>query len=328
LRSGYLKNTAKQTSQILLSKTRLIKKNMCVALSVILLSSCAPQQKNDSVTIVIGSWYGFYPIYYALENRLDHKNGLRLKVIEPTDIGDARRSYMREQVDFVASSMLEFTKAGSFLHQRIEPVLIADYSNGGDVIVANKSINNIEQLKGKRIAVSANGIGQYILSLVFKSKQPSQFFEQIEIRETECEQAFIQNQIDACVTYPPISTYLLNNPNLHTVYDSRAHPRRIFDLVWSKENTSPVVKEKLRNMWFESVELINEDPEKFYRFVARIASVSTDSVRQAMQGIALVNAKQHQQVIQSSLQLSQDLVDICLVGNGKSCEQFASSFDW
>lgn len=328
MRIGYIKKTALQASQSLLSKTRTIKLSVCVLLSVILLTSCAPQQKNDSVTIVIGSWYGFYPIYYALENRLDHKNALRIKVIEPTNIGDARRSYLREQVDFVASSMLEFTKAGGFLHQKIEPVLITDYSNGGDVIVANKSIESIEQLKGTRIAVSVNGIGEFILSLVFKDKHPSKFFEQIKIKEIECKKAFVHNQIDACVTYPPVSTYLLNNPNLHTVYDSRAHPKRIFDLVWSKQNTPLAVKEKLRKTWFDSVELINKDPEKFYRFVARIASVSTDSVRQAMQGIVLVNAEQHQQVIQSSLQLSQDLIDICLVGKGKNCEQFAGSFDW
>lgn len=278
--------------------------------------------------MIVGTWYGFYPFYYAVENGIDEKHGLKLKVLEPSNISNLRRSYLRDQVDFAATSMIEFTNAVYLSQLRLHPVLITDYSAGGDVVVAKKSLTSVAGLLEQRVAVPANGIGEYVLSLIFGTPEPDQLFTQVLIPETECARAFEQNLIDACVTYPPISTYLLEDESLHTVYTSKSHPGRIFDMVWAKPDVPVEHRERLQQIWFETIALIEQDPHAFHEFVADIASVDKDSVTNAMAGISLNNETQHRAMMLMGRQLAKDLVTVCEVAGNQECEQFNEAFTW
>ena len=290
------------------------------------LTSCLSEQRLKPMTVVIGSWYGFYPFYYAEENSIDEKYGLRLKVLEPTNISNLRRSYMRHQVDFVATSMIEYTNAVSMTNQDYIPLLISDYSNGGDVIIAKKHIKTIEDLRGARVAVPFNGIGEFVMALIFNTNEPGKLFNQIPLDETDCERAFATDKIDACVTYPPISTYLLEKDTLHQIYSSKEHQGRIFDLVWVKSGVSNEDRAKLLGIWFETVALIKQDPSRYHQFVAHISNVSEASVKSAMDGIQLVDKQLFNQLLEHKDSLAKDIVAVCNVAESDDCERFTNTF--
>lgn len=292
-----------------------------------MLGSCQPGQRLEPLTLVVGSWYGFYPFYYALEHNMDKQYGVRLKILEPTNISNLRRSYLRDQVDMAATSMLEFVNSVTLSKQSLRPIIITDYSNGGDVIIASKAFDNVEDLKGQRIAVPSKGIGEYILSLVFNDPVPGTYFKQHKIPETECEEAFNNGLIDACVTYPPISTYLLKNPDLHAVYSTKSHPGRVFDVVWTKPGVSNETIGKVLQIWFSAIDKIKQDPDAFHHFVARITNVSSSSVKQAMQGIQLVDRQAHQELLSNPTALALDMVQACKVAQAANCAQFTHAFD-
>lgn len=308
-----------------------MKRKLTAILFVLLflpIPGCFYVKPLEPVTMIVGTWYGFYPFYYAVEKGLDTKHGLKIKILEPSNISNLRRSYLREQVDFAATSMIEFTNAVYLSGERIRPVIVTDYSAGGDVVVANRSISSQRDLLDKRVAVPSNGIGEYVLSLLFDNTQPDTLITQILIPETDCAQAFEQNLIDACVTYPPISTYLLENPALHTVYSSSQHPGRIFDLVWSKPDVSTLTRDKMRTIWFETIAEIERNPDAFHQFIATIASVEKVTVEEAMNGISLVNESEFKRLTRKSDQLEVDLVTVCKVAGNRDCEQFAEAFSW
>ncbi|MFC4699226.1 ABC transporter substrate-binding protein [Glaciecola siphonariae] len=290
-------------------------------------TSCESNKPPTPLTIVVGSWYGFYPLYYAIEQGLDHKHQLRLKILEPSNIFNLRRSYLRDEVDAAATSMLEFSNANILSNQALSPVIITDFSAGGDVIVAHKSLKNADALRGKRIAVPSQGIGSYFMSLTFEDSDPFKYFTQIIIPETECEQAFQHEQIDACVTYPPLSTHLLANDNLHLVTSSEAFPNQIFDLLWAKPHVGADTKAKLVNMWLEAIDVIKKDPENFYQFVAAIANVPKETVSEAMDGIILVDSDINRRLHKDGMALSASLVNACKVAKHDKCETFKTLFN-
>lgn len=301
----------------------------CLLLASLVLSGCQPSQKLEPITLVIGSWYGFYPFFYAQSLQIDKRHNIRLKIVEPTDVSNFRRSYLRTQVDFAATSMLEFTNAVVLSRQKLIPTIITDYSNGGDVLIARKTIQNIEQLKGKRMAVPSKGIGEYILSLVFEDSQPQKYFTQIKFAETQCEKAFYKQQIDACLTYPPLSTKILEaNSDLHILYDSSQNPGQIFDLLWAKQDVPESIRDNMRAIWFEVIEVINADPEAYHQYVSKIASVTPESVAQSMAGIHLINQQEHEQLWFNNEQLTSSLVAACKVASGNQCATFDYSFEW
>ena len=107
-----------QTIFALVTKIR-VSRLVLVLACVLSLSSCHPIPSNDRLTVLIGSWYGFYPFYYAVNKGIDKKYGLELKIIEATDINNFRRNYLHPHVSIIASSMLEFTNANTLLNQEI-----------------------------------------------------------------------------------------------------------------------------------------------------------------------------------------------------------------
>ena len=299
-----------------------------LACFLLVLAACSPQQTLQPVTLVIASWYGFYPLYYAAELGLDKANGLRLKVLEPDTVSNLRRSYMRDQVDAVATSMVEFTNATTLTGLPIKPLVITDFSNGGDVIVAHRSIKNTEELLDMRVAVPSKGIGEFVLQLALDKANPMQHIRQYFIDEAECGDGFERDLIDACVTYPPVSTYLLeSNEELHEIYNSSADPTRIFDLIWVKPDMSDEVANQLRTTWFQVIDHINNDPQRFYAFAASIANVNQAQVAEAMKGIRLVDQQQHQTLIATPDELQRGLVDVCGIAQNPQCEQHQNAFE-
>ncbi len=292
-----------------------------------LLLSCQPQDRVQPVTIVIGSWYGFYPFYYAIEHGLDRQQGIRLKIVEPSNLGNFRRGYLRQQVDLGATSMIEFTNAYRMSQINLRPVVFTDYSNGGDVIIATKSIQSLADLRGARIAVPSQGIAEYILSLVFDDPVPSNHFAQLKIPEDECADAFASDLIDACVTYPPMSTYLLENTNLHQIYTTAEHPRRVFDLVWARPNVSDDLASRVRQMWFATIDRIQADPIRYYQFVAKIADVPAAAVSESMQGIELFDEAKHRAFIDEYSGRISDIITACQIAKNPDCEQFGEMFE-
>lgn len=289
---------------------------------IITLGGCQPRDRVEPLTMVVGSWYGFYPFYFAVENGLDTRHGLRLKIVEPNNVANFRRGYLRSQVDVAATSMLELTNASRMSGQRLLPIVITDYSNGGDVIVSRDSIQTIEQLRGKRIAVPSKGIAEYIMSVVFETPHPTHHFIQIQIPENECDQAFKEGTIDACVTYPPISTYLLEQPDLHSLYSTAEDPQRVFDVVWVKPSVSAEAIDSLQALWFDAVKLVKQDETAFYQFVADISEVSVTSVEASMQGIQLIGEAEFKALLDTKEQLSDDLVTACTVAGNSDCERY------
>ena len=294
---------------------------LALSLTAFTLMCCKPTEPMEPVTMVIGSWYGFYPFYFAVENGIDEKHGIKLKIVEPDSIANFRRGYLRSQVDLSATSMLEYTNATQLSGLDIRPIIITDYSNGGDNIIATKDITHVDQLKGKRIAVPSKGIAEYLMSVVLDDQTPTDQFQQIPIPEHECMEAFVQGKIDACVTYPPISTYLLENTNLHVVYTSKQHPQRIFDLAWAKPHVSRKTVEKTQLIWFDVIDLINRDKDSFYQFVASISNVDVSEVKQSMQGIQLIDSEKFKTLRASKSRLTQDLVTACKVAKNDNCNR-------
>jgi len=301
----------------------------CLLLIIITLSGCQPSHRIEPVTVVIGSWYGFYPLFYAQSLELDKRHNIRLKIVEPTNVSNFRRSYLRSQVEFAATSMLEYTNAVVLSRQTLKPTIITDYSNGGDVIVTSKTIESIADLRDKRISVRSKGIGGYILSIIFENSEAGQFYTQIKIPETQCSDAFIEGEIDACLTYPPLSTQMLaSNPKLHVIYDSSQYPRQIFDMIWAKQDVPKTTLDNMRSIWFEVIERINKAPEDYYQYGSNIANVTPESVKVAMAGIHLIDQAEHATLWESNEQLAASLVTACKVASRNQCLTFEHAFKW
>ena len=83
-------------------------------------------------------------------------------------------------------------------------VINTDLSLGIDGIVAQKNIQSIEDLKGKKVGISSNTYGEYLLSVVLKrSRMTMKDVVLVEEPAEKTIEAILENRVDAIVTWEP-----------------------------------------------------------------------------------------------------------------------------
>src|SRR5437016_7998227 len=111
--------------------------------------------------IGLGPWVGFGPFYLAKEKGFFDEQGVKVELIVLTGLAERNSALKSGRIDGLAAPVDYFVlSAGNNLETSI--VMAVDESSGGDGIVANKSIQKIEDLRGKRVA--------------FQRGLPSEFF--------------------------------------------------------------------------------------------------------------------------------------------------------
>ena len=107
-------------------------------------------------TLKVGhsTWVGYGPFYIALEKGFFKEEGVDVEFVIMEDTAIKIGALFADQIDIAASTSDEFP---SYLKpgKTVRYFMAVDYSNGGDGIVASKSIKTVADLKGKKL-----GLGQ------------------------------------------------------------------------------------------------------------------------------------------------------------------------
>jgi len=109
--------------------------------SVFLLSSCSTQ-KEAPIKLVANSWIGYSPLFYAKEK--GWLEPLNIEVSTVVSLGESMMTYQTGRFDGLTGTQYEYQKLKSQGHELI-PVLMFDRSNGGDMVMGNRSITQLQE---------------------------------------------------------------------------------------------------------------------------------------------------------------------------------------
>ncbi|MBW4494719.1 MAG: aliphatic sulfonate ABC transporter substrate-binding protein [Oscillatoria princeps RMCB-10] len=162
-------------------------------------------------------------------------------------------------------------------------VLATDASNGGDAIIVRKGINKIADLKGKTVATQLGAIDHFLLLLGLKKaglKQTDIQLKNLDPRATVA--AFVEGQVDAVGLYLPYTKEALKLPGSKVLFSSKDFPTAIpSHLVVDRKliEERPQDVQALVNTWFDTLELIRNNPEKSYKIMADYIGVSVEEFK-------------------------------------------------
>jgi ABC-type nitrate/sulfonate/bicarbonate transport system substrate-binding protein len=137
-------------------------------------------------------------------------------------------------VDSLAKQIPQLQKEGL----KPQAFMQVDWSHGADAIVTSADINRIEQLSGKRIAVSqaaSQWLFEYSLQISDLSENEKKEIRFNDLVHTEgSEEArdlFINRKVDAAVLWEPDVTKAKKQGNGRVLIDTRAAPKLIADVM-------------------------------------------------------------------------------------------------
>lgn len=198
----------------------------------------------------------------------------------------------------------------------LELILIPDFSNGGDVIIANETVSNIEALKGKKIGTEIGSLGMFVLhAALAKHGMTLDDVEVVNVEQLDAEREMKNKAIDAVVTYPPYSLTIAKLSGHKQVFDSAEIPGKVIDTISMRQGVVEDVEqwvEKFHKVWARTLAYARQNRDEAYRIMATREGISVEEFSDALTGLKVVPALDQKALLQSKA-LKTNIKEVCEV---------------
>ncbi len=182
-------------------------------------------------------------------------------------------------------------------------ILLNDYSNGNDMIVAAPAVKSVKQLKGKKIGVEIGFVDHLlVLNALKKNGLKEKDVTLVNVATHQTPQTLASGDVDAIAAWQPNSGQALKAlAGAHSIYSSADEPGLIYDALCV--NPASLAKsraewKKVVQVWYRIVDYI-KDPkttEDAVKIMAARVQLKTEEYRPIMDGtyfLTLAEAKKH-----------------------------------
>ncbi|MGK0239767.1 MAG: NitT/TauT family transport system substrate-binding protein [Candidatus Pelagisphaera sp.] len=254
-----------------ISTTRRITRSL-IALSSLLLITCGLEAKP--LKVGYSDWPGWVAWEVAIEKQWFKEAGVDVE-FEWFDYLASMDAFAAGQLDAVCMTNGDALLTGATGAANVM-ILINDFSNGNDMIVAAPGIGSIKDLKGKKIGVEIGLVGHLLLLKGLESVGLSEDdVELINMPTDQAAQTLASGDVDAIVAWQPNSGQALKAVvGSKKVFSSADRPGLIYDtLAVSPESLAArrADWENIVSVWYRIVDYI-KDPATRPDAIAIMAS--------------------------------------------------------
>lgn len=230
--------------------------------SVLSLSSLQSTQA-DTLTVGYSDWPGWVAWEVGINKGWFEEAGVDVE-FEWFEYVASMDAFAAGQIDAVCMTNGDALVTGSTGAANVM-ILINDFSNGNDMVVASSGIDSIADLKGKKVGVEIGFVGHLLLlNGLEKAGLSESDVELVNMPTHQAAQTLASGDVDAIVAWQPNSGESLKAvAGSKKIYSSADEPGLIYDtLAVSPESLSEHADEwkKVIDVWYKIVDYI-KDPE-------------------------------------------------------------------
>lgn len=225
--------------------------------------------------IAYSDWPGWTAFAIAAEKGWFKQAGVEVE-LSWFEYGPSMEAFTAGKVDAVMVTNGDALVTGANGAKNVM-ILVTDYSNGNDMVVAKPGIASLKDLKGKKIAVEVGFVDHLLLlNGLEKAGLKEADVELVPTPTNQTPQVLASGQVDAIAAWQPNSGAALKAlPGSKSVYSSADEPGLIYDTI----TVSPQSLAQRRADWVKVVAVWD-------RIVAFLANPATKS-----EGIAIMAAR-------------------------------------
>lgn len=282
-----------------------------------ILTACSHEPQTNKITIAINPWPGYELLYLAEKKGFFKEVGLNIELAQTATLSDAQRAYISGRVDGFTSTIVEAVQAQEFGGAPLKVVLLADYSNGGDVIISQPPYQSLSDLKGKRIGCEVSSLGIYILARALAIHGMSlNDIEVVNVEQGNALHSLDAGLIDAMVSYPPYSFEILNEAQQthHKIFTTAEIPNEILDTVSFSTKVieeNPDLVTKLLQAWQLSYDFLKQHPDEAIGLMAEREKISKIEFSQALADLYLLNKTEQYNLLKNQAELTALAQSVC-----------------
>ena len=267
---------------------------LLLAISLSLLSCSSKPQKNDAIIISTNQWIGYVPLYYAYEK--GYLKELNIKLINNVSLAEAADVYRVGQANMVTTTQHEYNALRADTHD-IVPVVLLDRSNGADMVLANRSLEELQKSKKIYAYLEVDSINQEILKDFIANNNLNEHNFVIINKDQEQIQNVnfkkIQNRDLVIVTYTPYDITLKKKGFQELASTKNIDSIIVIDALCSTKELRRNDKEqllRLKKNIDRSIDEINKNPRQAHKITAKyLSNISYNEFTEALKNIKWIN---------------------------------------
>jgi len=236
---------------------------------IFIFSSCSKENTSDGFKISTNSWIGYAPLFYA--NEKGYLQKLNIQLFMNVSLAEASEIYNIGKAQMVTTTQHEFyTLKNSF--PSLTPVILLDRSNGGDMILSNKKIEELKKAEKIYAYLEIDSINAELLkTFIKKNKLDIKKIEFIDQDQAKIQDvSFTKKKAILIVTYTPYDVTLKKKGFQEIASTKDLNSLVVIDALCTtkeflKQNRNKI--EKLKNVLDKSILEIQKNPKESYHIL-------------------------------------------------------------
>lgn len=294
-------------------------KQAALILSVSLTSLSS--QAAEPLLIGYSDWPGWVAWEVAIEKNWFEEEGVNVQ-FEWFDYVASMDAFAAGKLDAVGMTNGDALVLGSSGAQNVM-IMVTDYSNGNDMIVARAGINSVKELKGKKIGIEVGYVSHLmLLNALEKVGLLESDVELINVPTNETPQVLASGDVDAIVAWQPSSGQALKAlPGSTAIATSKDAPGLIYDMYVVSPSSYANRKadwEKVVKVWYRVVDFVNDpktQPEALSIMSARVG-LSPEAYAPLLKGTKILTLEESKSAFKKAEGLSS------IYGSSKIADDF------
>ena len=257
----------------------------------------------------INPWPGYEFLYLAQEKGFFEAEGASIDLVEYGSLGDVARAFQRDQVDGMTSTLVEVLQVCARGDRCPKAVMVTDYSDGADVLLARRGVTSIAGLAGRRVAAEPASLSSYILARALDSHGLT--FDDVDVKPLDVNaipEALREGRVDAAVAYPPVALALRDRPDMRVLFSSADIPGEVVDVVSIDPaviDSRPADVRGLLRGWARALEYAESNPREAHAIMARRERITPAAFRQSLNGLDVISLPRQGRLLEPGGRLSE-----------------------
>jgi NitT/TauT family transport system substrate-binding protein len=188
------------------------------------------------------------------------KYGIDIEIVQINDYIESINQYTAGQFDGVSATNMDTLSIPSGGGVDTTALIVGDYSDGNDAVII-KGDGDLTSLAGKPVNLVELSVSHYLLARGLDSVGLSEADLDGVINTSDADMiaAFATRDVEAVVTWNPLVSSILEDPNATSVFDSSDIPGEIIDLMVVNTETleaNPSFGKAMAGAWYELMGLM------------------------------------------------------------------------